>query len=237
MPKIKFQSKELILCIIKPFIRKISQLFYTKYDIELAFQTDWAKEFVQHKHKVLEYWEKYRYLHDIERICKITDNSKVLDIGCGLCTVLHYIQGKRFGIDPLAMEYKKIYEYPEGIHISEGCGEKIPFSERYFDVVLCSNVIDHVTNPKKTILETYRILKPNGYFFLSLEIFRKKIKRDKAHPYSFTKEDIYLLLKDKFEIIFEKESPWIGIKNYVNGLRKSKNSELVLILRKINSVF
>ena len=38
-----------------------------KHTAELAFQTQWASEFKYNKQKVLEYWEKFRYLNEIKR--------------------------------------------------------------------------------------------------------------------------------------------------------------------------
>jgi len=212
---------------------KYSPRFRNKYTAELAFQTEWVKEFKDNKSKVLEYWKKYRYLDEINAICNIKNNTKVLDVGCGISSVLHFIDGERYGIDPLADEYKKLYSYPKEINIAKGFGEDLPFPDKYFDIVFCSNVLDHVTDPQKTIDEIYRVLKPNGYFVLTVEIFEEKTKRDPAHPHSLTKKDVYSLLESKFKIIFEKESPWIGLRAYINGSRKGHNKELIMILGKL----
>ena len=204
-----------------------------KYDFELSFQGGWAKEFKENKSKVLEYWKKYRYLDEINNICKIDDNNRVLDIGCGISTVLHYIKGERFGIDPLADEYFKLYNYPEGIKIQKGFGENISFSSQFFDVVFCSNVLDHTTDPQKTVDEIFRVLKNGGYFVLTVEVFESKKQRDLAHPHCFTKEDIFSLIGTKFVIIFENISPWIGLRAYINGSRESHNEELIMVLKKV----
>jgi ubiquinone/menaquinone biosynthesis C-methylase UbiE len=134
-------------------VQRIRWLIYSKYSLELAFQKEWLEEFKQNKQKVLEYWKKHRYLDDVIKICKITKDSTVLDVGCGLGSVLHFVEGRRFGVDSLADEYLKMYEYPEGITIKKGFGEYLPFSDNYFDVVFCSNALDHVTSPKKTMNE------------------------------------------------------------------------------------
>lgn len=214
---------------------RLQSFGYNKYAVELSFQVGWAKEFKQSKFKVLEYWKKYRYLDEINTICKITEDSKVLDVGCGISTVLHYVKGKKFGIDPLADEYLRLYKYPEGINIKKGFGEHIPFRDEYFDVVFCSNVLDHVTDQKKTVDEIHRILKESGYFVLTVELFREKTKRNHAHTSSLTKRNVYSFLGDRFNTIFEKESPWIGIRNYVNGSRESHNEELIMILARVRT--
>ncbi len=91
--------------IIKKFrLYKLDGLVLNKEEESLVSWELFAEKFKQEKYKLLEYWEKYRYLADIQAICKIGDDSKVLDIGCGICTILHYVKGDRFGIDPLADE-------------------------------------------------------------------------------------------------------------------------------------
>ena len=213
-------------------IQKLKYFVYSKYSMELAFQKEWLHEFIQNKHKVLEYWKKYRFLDDIIQICNITKDSKVLDVGCGLSSVLHFIEGKRFGVDSLADEYLKIYNYPEGIKIKKGFGEYLPFSNAYFDVVFCSNALDHVTNPERTISEISRVLKKGGYFVLTVEIFKSKIKRDPAHRHSFLLKDVVSLLKSKFTTIFESSSDWIGVRRYVKGVTKSLGTELIIVAKK-----
>ncbi len=233
-----FQLKRFIPAPIKSVLKalgfnKVKYMFADKYKAELVFQKEWAKEFKDNKPKVLEYWEKYRYLDQIKKICEINNNMKVLDVGCGISTVLHFIDGQRYGIDPLADEYKKLYSYPDQINIQKGFGEEIPFPVNYFDVIFCSNVIDHVTCPQKTIDEIYNALKPASYFIFTVELFVENRDRDPAHPHSITKKDVYSLIEDKYEILFTKESPWLGLRNYVNGLNTCDKKELIMVLKKI----
>lgn len=67
--------------------------------------------------------ERYRYLDEIDLICKIKNNTKVLDVGSGISAVLHFINGERFGIDVLADEYKK-YSYPERLILKRALAKK-----------------------------------------------------------------------------------------------------------------
>ncbi len=203
-----------------------------KYSAELVFQAQWADEFQNNKAKVEEYYKKYRFLGEIIEKCNIDYRKKILDVGCGISSVLHFIDGEKFGIDPLADEYKKFYEYPEDIKIIKASGENIPFSSEYFDVIFSTNVLDHVSDAEKSISEIYRVLKRRGYFILTIEIFKSNARRDSAHPHSFTKDDVYKLINDKFNIIWEKKSPWIGLRAYVNNSNKIRNKELILVLEK-----
>ena len=54
--------------------------FLDKHTTELAFQIGWAREFKSNNDKVLVYWKKHRYLDEIIRICKIKNDTKILDM-------------------------------------------------------------------------------------------------------------------------------------------------------------
>jgi len=43
----------------------------------------------------------------------------------------------------------------------------IPFDDNTFDIIISSEVIEHVTNPTKAIRELYRVLKPQGTLVLT----------------------------------------------------------------------
>jgi ubiquinone/menaquinone biosynthesis C-methylase UbiE len=210
-------------------LNKLLHLFWDKYNAELSFQTKWAKAYNNNnealKKDLLELWDKNRCLKQINRICNIGSETKVLDVGCGIASVLNIIEGSRYGIDPLAEEYKKMYSYPEEIIILKGHGEKIPFSDQEFDVVFCSNVLDHVTCPEKVVAEINRVLKPKGYFNLIVEIFDYKTERNPAHPHCFIKSEVNALLSGMFDTIFDHEMIWPGGQGQTKGLIK--------VLRKI----
>ena len=47
---------------------------------------------------------------------------------------------------------------------------QIQFSERYFDIIYCSHVLEHVIDDRKAMKEFYRVLKPNGWALLLIPI-------------------------------------------------------------------
>lgn len=194
---------------------------------ELAFQRKWAKDFAANKDKVLEYWRKYRYLEQIKRICQIGPAVSVLDVGCGISSVLFFLEARKYGIDILADKYKQFFEYPFPVGALNA--ENVDFLSD-FDVVFCTNVLDHTENPQAIIKKIYGITR--NYFVLTVEVFDHHQKRDVCHPQCFTRWDIYTMLAPYFTIVFEAESDWIGLYNYVRGRMKIWGKELILILRK-----
>lgn len=187
---------------------------YEKKRWELRFQRSWVRLYQANMKKVEEYWKKYRYLSEIEKLIDF-DHSKILDVGCGISSLLNHINGERWGIDPLIDEYKKMFNYDPSIHLKKASGENIPFPPNTFDVVICSNVLDHTTNPRKVLNQIHRVLKKDGKLILTIEIFvDKNIQGIPGHPHRVTIDSLMVLLKN-FDIIFHKSSLWIGLKNYV----------------------
>jgi len=214
-------------------LHKLFPFLINKYFAELSFQRLWAPIFVQNKAKVIEYWKRYRCYDDIMQRVPMTDQTTVLDVGCGVSTILHFLPGKRYGIDPLADEYAKFYAYPSELNIRKGFGESIPFPDAFCDVVFSSNMLDHTTDPAKTVSEIHRVLKPDGRFVLIVEIFPSKEQRDLAHPHSLTRDDVHALLSGKFQVLFEKTSPWMLVISYVTGTNELEGEQLIAVLKKI----
>lgn len=202
-----------------------------KKDDELNYQCRWARIFSNNQSKVLEYWQKYRYFNTILDFCKLNEKSKVLDVGCGISTVLHFLEGHKFGIDPLADTYKTLYNYSSELNIITSNAEDIPFKDNYFDVIFCSNAFDHIDDIAKARDEIYRVLKPEGLHVLAVEVFQEKKLRESAHPNCLLKQDIYELIKI-YNCLYERTIPWIGLREHIEGVTTWTENEMLFILKK-----
>jgi SAM-dependent methyltransferase len=98
-----------------------------------------------------------------------------LEIGCGIGRVLHHVASmcrEAHGLDISAEMIKRAEErlrHLPNVHLWHGNGYDLePFEDNRFDVVHCGFVFQHM--PKTTVynylLETYRVLKPEGVFRL-----------------------------------------------------------------------
>mgnify|MGYP000041107378 CR=1 FL=1 len=198
---------------------------------EWAHQKQWAEEFASRENyeKVLDYWKRYRHLDEIVRITTLSRQSRILDVGCDISTVLHYIPGHRVGLDPLARRYRRVHEYPDGISVVSGSAQDIPFPDASFDVVFCTNALDHCASPASAVAEMRRVLKPAGFVVLTVEVFSAPSEaRNAAHPNSFTRESLLDLLQG-IEYKLCKESPWYGLREYCLGRSPTQERELVFV--------
>jgi SAM-dependent methyltransferase len=225
---------DIVLHIITKIIRmlklyKIAGLFLSKEQEGYYFWKLFVKDFKSKEGKLLEYWNKYRCFEDIRKIVPFSKDSEVLDIGGGICSILLHIQCERYILDPLINKLKKLYDYPASSVLINGYGETVPYSSEYFDVVFCSNALDHTDKPEKVVHEAHRVLKQNGYFILTVEIGGRR--NDPAHPHQLSRNDVEKLTEG-FGCLFKKEMPFIGIKGFLNGNLQYNTNELIMVLQK-----
>lgn len=174
--------------------------FWTRYK---RFSTE------EIRRKLLEYWMNFRYLEEIRQLVTLSE-KRVLDVGCGLTSVLEIMEGTyRVGIDPRMDFFHTVLPLNNDIQWLRAQGEYVPFKNRSFEVVFCSNALDHTIDPKATLLEIHRVLKEKGKVVLSVDVFpQKQSARDPIHRFSFSEDQVLNLLANTgFEVRFRKMSP------------------------------
>ena len=96
----------------------------------------------------------------------ISENTNILDMGCGLGSFLEVcqnngIQAIGIDIDPHAIEIAKSRTKEQKNVILEDC-QDLPFKNNSFDLIVSITVIEHVKNPLKYFREAHRVLAKNG---------------------------------------------------------------------------
>jgi Methylase involved in ubiquinone/menaquinone biosynthesis len=100
---------------------------------------------------------------------------KILDVGSGALSMLSFASYNNLAeltcADPLNDEYLKLlekYSYPLYYKTVSVNGESLTskLKENSFDIVWMHNALDHTQDPKKTVEQMSRVLKPEGYLMI-----------------------------------------------------------------------
>jgi len=182
-----------------------------------------------------------KFVHNqrLDQIVKMipSQDKRILDAGCGEGHLIQklYIKNKKnsyYGIDitKIALEetkkrcpYAKLYE----MDLS-----KINFDDKFFDVILCTEVLEHIYDYKNVIKELERSLKKGGYLIISFPneflwtisrfLLRRKPIKVPDHVNHFTPNDIKSLVKLQLisKVGLPFKLPFWGSLNYLMKFKK-----------------
>ncbi|WFN37406.1 methyltransferase domain-containing protein [Methanomicrobium antiquum] len=143
----------------------------------------------------------------------VNNNSKVLEVGCGrgpYTNILANLSSSVCAIEYSTREIKEAKKYIEQSGLIDNVtliiadAQFLPFKNDTFNFVLCSEVLEHLNQPKTGVSEIYRVLIPGNKALISMpnlisyfwmknriqveiknKIFRKKIPIDPhvSYPY------------------------------------------------------
>ncbi len=126
------------------------------------------------------------------KIAQVPDRAFVLDIGCRDGGLKNFLpSGVVYRGMDIAEEFRS-----EDIAVGDA-SHGIPFDDNFFDFVFAIEVCEHATDPFTIFRETNRILKPEGFFIVSVpnpyhfkeiiwNIFRVPDKQ--GHIFSWTRQ-------------------------------------------------
>ncbi len=88
--------------------------------------------------------------------------KKILDVGCGEGEIINMDKDNFFGIDINQEAILRCLN--NGLNVKFGDVSNIPFENDFFDIVYCSNVIEHLSpiKAREMIIEMRRVLKKEG---------------------------------------------------------------------------
>jgi len=142
-----------------------------------------------------------------------SDAQKVLDIGCGDSYLLHRLalMGKEaWGVDTsheglLAgqMECNKYHDkYSHStINLIQATGFELPFKNGQFDMIILTEVLEHVVHPETLLGNIKRVLSHSGSMILSTPNGQPLGYRDSHHVYEYTPYELRKLLSKYFSHI------------------------------------
>ena len=112
---------------------------------------------------------------------ELNKNGIMLDVGCGegrhiFGIMQDYPQMKCIGLDMDNASLQKAeegYEYfksisDAGVEFLKGSAYSLPFPDQSIDLIVCSEVLEHLHEYNDAVREIYRVLKPGGKFYASV---------------------------------------------------------------------
>jgi ubiquinone/menaquinone biosynthesis C-methylase UbiE len=154
------------------------------------------------KHKIIKP-KKPEIFQNIKR-----KKIKFLDVGCGSGESLEKLRIEHpdwdfYGVDISKIACQKTKE--KNFKIFQGELKDAKFPNNYFDTINLSHILEHLNNPKQTLQEARRILKPDGLIIINLpniDSLTAKIFRSywyaldtPRHLYHFSPKTIKIILK------------------------------------------
>jgi len=97
----------------------------------------------------------------------------------------------------------------EGLLTSAGDAERLPFTSDAFDVVLASEIVEHLWDPNNFFEEAYRVLNTGGHLIISTPDGIEGLRYD-SHKNYFTVERLANMLKSRFVLIDVKRLTAVG---------------------------
>ncbi len=108
---------------------------------------------------------RFWHAHKNREVVKKVEGQWVLDVGCGSGTIVKRLlkKGKNVvGVD-IGKNFLNFCQSSYGYAAFCGADARyLPFSDNCFDTIVCSEVIEHLNKPEKSLKEFERILRPNG---------------------------------------------------------------------------
>lgn len=115
--------------------------------------------------------------HDVQAAIK---NATVLDFGSGYGgRTVEYARfaAEIYGVEPVQahIEAGRAFAKEKGVanaHFDLCSDFEIPYESNKFDVAITFDVLEHVADPRRSLAELYRVLKPGGTLFAVFPLYR-----------------------------------------------------------------
>ena len=97
---------------------------------------------------------------------------RCLDLGCARGLISYYLAPAferviGVDVDAMALSGCRLREHHNNLHFLAADGRRLPFTDESFEVVICAQVYEHVTDPQALVREIDRIMTGDGVCFFS----------------------------------------------------------------------
>jgi SAM-dependent methyltransferase len=124
-------------------------------------------------------WE-YAYAYDFLRECRREPAMVVADLGSGVTFFPFAVARLGYSVictdtDPvcahdLPRAAKATSHAPGSLTFRPTNGDTLPFGDEELDAIYCISVLEHIERPENTVQEMARVLKPEGWLILTIDL-------------------------------------------------------------------
>ena len=142
------------------------------------------------------------YLYPVLRLIV---GNKFIDIGCGLGDFLSFGSKKSLGLDVNPLNVESCLE--RGLNADLIENDTFPVGKNSWDFAIVDQVLEHIENPDRFLLEVKRIIKPTGKLLIGVPCY-SGYNRDPDHKIFYGKKKIISTLANYgFKTIFHFYMP------------------------------
>jgi ubiquinone/menaquinone biosynthesis C-methylase UbiE len=151
------------------------------------------------------YWE-YKRIQCIKSVLTTLklSHATVIDVGCGDGVMLSWLEQKGavpVGADVSLTRLNRSLNYCSASHVQADIVQ-LPFPDNTFDIVVCTDVLEHLSTMDEAVSELCRVCSDKGYLLISVpccNVYRILTrKRRYISPYTHVREFSYFDV-DHFE--------------------------------------
>lgn len=155
------------------------------YDMEMNLINRLGAKIVGIPH--LGFRHRVRLIFKMINNLSLHENARILDAGCGYGIYSFMLAEKKFNVDSLDILGERIsaikerirehQPYSKRIRPQQGSLINIPYNDNYFDLIICSDVIEHMKEDFIAVNELARVLAPGGHLILTTPTNSKECQK------------------------------------------------------------
>lgn len=104
----------------------------------------------------------------LRRLLAAAPQHRVLEVGCGGGNVLEQVPGRRIGLDLSPFILAKARARLGDVPLLRADAARLPFADRSLDRIFCSEVLEHILEPRAALAEMRRVIKDDGVVAVSV---------------------------------------------------------------------
>jgi len=185
------------------------------------YQDETSKKYVARSTR----WVTGRFIDNIINYIKYIQPESILDVGCGTGYVSEKIE-RSTGVAIVGCDINRIRLSVSEKRVAGGVmvadATRLPFKDSSFDLVIASEILEHLNNPVSAIEEIKRVSRrnvvvtvPNEPFFRMANFFRGKnmvrFGDPQDHIHHFNKDSLNYILNEHFSDVVVRTNAYLWL--------------------------